>query len=55
MRSEDKIFDERICPSCGKKFFKPIESIYKIKDKGKTKYVCSYSCWVKELKQRGRW
>ena len=49
-------FDERKCPTCGKKFFKPIESVYKFRDSnGHLKYTCSYTCWVKELKARGRW
>ncbi len=53
--SKDKLFDERICPTCGKKFFKPVESIYKYRDGKTVKYVCSYTCWVKELKLRGKW
>ena len=52
---EANMFDERICPTCGKKFFKPIESVYKYRDGNHIKYTCSYTCWVKELKKRGRW
>jgi len=51
----NKIFDERKCPVCGKKFFKPIESIYKYRDHGHVRFVCSYTCWVKKLKQQGKW
>lgn len=48
MPKYSSIFDERICPECGKKFFKPISSIYKIKRKGeKLQYYCSYTCWNK--------
>lgn len=50
------VFDERICPICGKKFFRPPESIYKYRDnKNSIKYVCSYTCWVNILKKKGRW
>lgn len=48
-------FDELTCPTCGKNFIKPPESIYKFKDGKHTKYTCSYTCWVKELKKRGKW
>ena len=38
---------DEICNHCGKKFVRPIETIYKIK-KGKfTKYYCSYTCWLR--------
>lgn len=50
------IFDERICPVCGKTYFKAPESIYKYRDKAnKVKHVCSYTCYVKKLKELGRW
>ena len=54
----DNFFDERVCPECGKTFFKPPESIYKYQDKGnkrKTVYLCSYTCYVKVLKRLGQW
>lgn len=38
---------ERICDCCGKDHLHPIDSIYKLKYKGKTKYFCSYNCYVK--------
>lgn len=35
------------CPKCGKTFIKPVENIYRLTIKGKTKHYCSYSCWRK--------
>lgn len=55
MYGRDGVFESKICPVCGKKFFKPPESIYKYRDKGRLKYVCSYTCWVKKLKEQGKW
>ena len=54
----DRFFDERVCPECGKTFFKPVESIYKYHEKGKKGkvfYVCSYTCYVAALKRLGQW
>ena len=54
----DNFFDERICPECGKTFFKPVESVYKYRKKGKGGgfvYLCSWSCYVAAMKRMGKW
>lgn len=50
------LFDERICPECGKKFIKAPEHIYKRKlnKKSKLEYYCSYTCYLKPLKREGK-
>ena len=49
------IFNEQICHVCGKKYFRPVETIYKYRENGDVKYACSYSCWVKKRKELGTW
>lgn len=42
----DGIFDERVCPVCGKHFFKAPAHVYKVKrDKYNTVYMCSWTCF----------
>lgn len=55
MALRSNIFNELVCPKCGKTFFKPVENIYKIKIKTQTHHYCSYSCYVSKLKELGRW
>lgn len=58
-------FQVLTCPVCGKEFIKPAEPLYKARtaDKipgtsrtsDKTLIFCRYNCWVKWLKDHGRW
>lgn len=49
------IFHELTCPTCGKKFFKPVENVYKVKNGKHTQHLCSWTCYVKTCKEIGKW
>lgn len=42
------------CPICGKYFIKPVENVYKLNIKGKTKHYCSYTCFRVDQKKLER-
>lgn len=45
--------DQKECPMCGKMFIVPVENVYKLVVKGKTKHFCSYTCFRKMQKRLG--